>query len=97
MHNNTIAYLGMAALWLLVTPCQAKNTLSGRPSEQQQNLPALTPEADKKPFVLPSVEQLPSHSVKATELPSNASSTPATAFLKKQTCNASPCPSYTTP
>jgi hemolysin activation/secretion protein len=68
MHNNTIAYLGMAALWLLVTPCQAKNTLSGRPSEQQQNLPALTPEADKKPFVLPSVEQLPSHSVKATEV-----------------------------
>jgi hemolysin activation/secretion protein len=46
-------------IWIACIPCEARNNPSSRPSEQNQTLPECNKE--NKPFVLPPVEDIKSH------------------------------------
>ena len=55
--------LSFFLLWIFITPCEARNNPSSRPSEQKQTMPEFTQEPNQKPFVLPPVEDIKPKSV----------------------------------
>lgn len=57
MHNKILPLLVLPMAFGLLSPCDARNNPSSRPSEQRQDLPAFTPEAGQPPFVLPPLDQ----------------------------------------
>lgn len=61
MPYKILPSLSIFILWINFTPCEARNNPSSRPSEQKQTLPEFSKDTDKKPFVLPPVDQTQSH------------------------------------
>lgn len=57
MPNKILPSLSLFILWIIFTPCEARNNPSSRPSEQKQTLPEFSKDTDKKPFVLPPIEE----------------------------------------
>ncbi len=62
MPNKILPILSLFILWIIFTPCEARNNPSSRPSEQKQTLPEFSEDTEKKPFVLPPVEEIKPHS-----------------------------------
>ncbi|SJM92900.1 ShlB/FhaC/HecB family hemolysin secretion/activation protein [Crenothrix polyspora] len=65
MPKKVVTIVVLPVLWLIVSICEARNNPSSRPSEQKQTLPEFTPEAPQ-PFVLPPVDETPSHATQNT-------------------------------
>lgn len=66
MRNHILPFLLLPAICVWVSPSEARNNPSSRPSEQRQDLPAFTPEAEKPPFVLPPLDQSNTRSTQTT-------------------------------
>jgi hemolysin activation/secretion protein len=66
MRNKILSLLALPIAWGLAFPCAARNNPSSRPSEQRQDLPAFTPDADKPPFVLPPLNESNTHTTQTT-------------------------------
>ncbi|MEQ1543440.1 ShlB/FhaC/HecB family hemolysin secretion/activation protein [Methyloglobulus sp.] len=57
MPNKLLPSLSFFLLWAVFTSCEARNNPSSRLSEQKQTLPEFSKDTDKKPFVLPPIEE----------------------------------------
>lgn len=62
MPNKILPSLSLFILWIIFTPCEARNNPSSRPSELKQMLPEFSKDTDKKPFVLPPIDEIKPHS-----------------------------------